>query len=151
MARILIAEHTGATAQYLAQALRKAGNSLEIADNCLDAWRASSNDFFDVLLINVAMPGIDAFVLAQRALQENPDAQIIFVSGFSGTAMDTQATPPYAPAPITSHPFHLREIASRVRYLMGFGSMPGSTQQEHSGNIVYADFAQKPAGTQGPY
>src|SRR5437762_8259287 len=106
MARILIAEHNKTTASYLMAALKKAGNSVEMVDNCLDAWRASSKESFDILMVDVVMPGIDGFVLAQKALQDNPTLQVIFITGFAGVVMDTQATPPYAPAPITMRPFH---------------------------------------------
>jgi two-component system, cell cycle response regulator CpdR len=145
MARILIAEHNEATAAYLYSNLRKAGNSVETVDNCLDAWRVSSRDAFDVLLVNVVMPGIDGFVLAQKALQDNPGLQVIFITGFAGVAMDTHATPAYAPAPVTTRPFHLKEIVSRVRYLMGQGSLPfkANSAGNEEGNIIYADFAQK--------
>lgn len=146
MARILIAEHNNTTASYLYNTLKKAGNSVEIVDNCLDAWRVSSKDSFDVLLVNVVMPGIDGFVLAQKALQDNPGLQVIFITGFAGVAMDTHATPAYAPAPVTTRPFHLKEITSRVRYLMGQGSLP--LKAPHSAgadNIIYADFAQQSA------
>lgn len=144
MARILIAEHNETTAAYVYGALKKAGNSVELVDNCLDAWRLSSRETFDVLLVNIVMPGIDGFVLAQKALQENPELQVIFVTGFAGVAMDTYATPAYAPMPITSRPFHLKDIVSRVRYLMGLGALPAhSTAQATEGNVIYADFAQK--------
>lgn len=149
MARILIAEHNETTAAYLYNALKKAGNTVEIVDNCLDAWRVSSKDFFDVLLVNVVMPGIDGFVLAQKALQENPGLQVIFLTGFAGVAMDTHATPAYAPAPVTTRPFHLREIASRVRYMMGQGALPQKAYSDFAektaGNIIYPDFAHKAA------
>jgi two-component system cell cycle response regulator CpdR len=144
MARILIAEHNQSTASYLYGTLRKAGNSVEIVDNCLDAWRVSSKDTFDVLLVDVVMPGIDGFVLAQKALQDNPGLQVIFITGFAGVAMDTHATPAYAPAPVTTRPFHLREIVGRVRYLMGQGSLPFKTSApSNEGQIIYADFGQK--------
>ena len=143
MARILIAEHNQATSNYLSAALRKAGNSVAFVDNCLDAWRASSKEDFDILLVDVVMPGIDGFVLAQKALQENPSLQVIFITGFAGVAMDMQATPAYAPAPVTTRPFHLKEIASRVRYLMGQGSLPLTAAQPSEGNVVYADFSAR--------
>ena len=149
MARILIAEHNSTTASYLHATLKKAGNTVETVDNCLDAWRVSSRDSFDVLLVNVVMPGIDGFVLAQKALQDNPGLQVIFLTGFAGVAMDTHATPAYAPAPVTTRPFHLKEIASRVRYLMGQGSLPlKAPHQSADGNIIYADFAHKKAARQ---
>lgn len=150
MARILIAEHNASTAEYLYAALKKAGNSVEIVNNCLDAWRMSSQDCYDVLLVDVVMPGIDGFILAQKALQENPELQIIFLTGFAGVAMDTFATPSYAPAPVTTRPFHLKDIVSRVRYLMGQGGLPMNAQKhadaEHK--VIYADFAHKRGAAQ---
>lgn len=143
MARILIAEHNESTSSYLFNTLKKAGNSVEVVDNCLDAWRVSSRETFDVLLVNVVMPGIDGFVLAQKALQDNPGLQVIFITGFAGVAMDTHATPAYAPAPVTTRPFHLKEVVSRVRYLMGQGSLPFKANAQAEGSIIYADFAQK--------
>lgn len=150
MAKVLIAEHNNTVASYLANSLRKAGNQIETVDNYLDAWRASAKESFDVLMVDVVMPGIDGFVLAQKALQDNPDMQVIFITGFAGVAMDTQATPVYAPAPITMRPFHLKETANRIRYLMGYGSLPASefigTAHVHAApenRVVYADFTTK--------
>lgn len=151
MAHILIAEHNQTTASYLAAALRKAGNSVTLADNCLDAWRVSTRETFDILLVDVVMPGVDGFVLAQKALQDNAELKVIFITGFAGVAMDTQATPSYAPAPITTRPFHLTEIAARVRYLMGLGGLPSKASTpslEASENVVYADFSRKEAFVQ---
>lgn len=147
MARILIAEHNASTAEFLYGTLKKAGNSVEIVDNCLDAWRMSSQDCYDVLVVDVVMPGVDGFILAQKALQENPELQIIFVTGFAGVAMDTFATPSYAPAPVTTRPFHLKDIVSRVRYLMGQGGLPMNSQKyaDADHKVIYADFASKPA------
>ena len=152
MARVLVAEHNQSTSAYLMNALKKSGNSVEMVDNCLDAWRVSSKENFDILLVDVVMPGIDGFVLAQKALQENPALQIIFITGFAGVAMDTHATPTYAPAPITTRPFHLKEISNRIRYLMGQGSLPikGSyTEGAEDNNVIYADFAHKATARQG--
>lgn len=148
MAHILVAEHNQTTSGYLAATLRKAGHSVVVADNCLDAWRVSSKESFDILLVDIVMPGVDGFVLAQKVLQDNPDMQIVFITGFAGIAMDTQATPAYAPAPITTRPFHLSEIASRVRYLMGQGSLPLKASQATEDNVVYADFGRGQAAMQ---
>lgn len=148
MARILVAEHNTTTARYLQNALKKAGNMVDVVDNGLDAWRASAEAVYDVLLVDIVMPGIDGFILAQKALQENPDLQVIFVTGFAGVAMDTYATPVYAPAPVTSRPFHLSEVASRVRYLLGLGGLPMPAAQASGNNVIYADFAHKPAMAQ---
>lgn len=151
MARVLVAEHNKSTSTYVTNALRKAGNSVEVVDNCLDAWRVTSKEDFDILLVDVVMPGIDGFVLAQKALQDNPSLQVIFITGFAGVAMDTMATPSYAPAPITTRPFHLKDLAARIRYLMGQGTLPeayATANGAADSNVIYANFEQKAAQRQ---
>ncbi|MDE2337163.1 MAG: response regulator [Alphaproteobacteria bacterium] len=149
MTRILIAEHNETVASYLAASLRKGGSSVTVVDNYLEAWRVAAREDFDVLMIDVVMPGVDGFVLAQKVLQDTPDLQVVFITGFAGVAMDMQATPAYAPAPITMRPFHLREAAARIRYLLGQGYLP---QEERGaageGNVVYADFTRKTGTSQ---
>lgn len=150
MARILIAEHNQTTAEFLAKNLRKQGHNITAVDNCLDTWRQAGNTEYDVMLIDVVMPGIDSFVLAQKALQENPMLQIIFITGFAGVAMDTLATPRYAPAPITTRPFHLSEIGARVRFVLGQGGLPMPRHETHAAaeqndTVVYADFSARRA------
>lgn len=145
MARILIAEDNAVVAQHIQVALKKRGHTLVRAESALDAWRSLGGNGFDAILINVAMPGIDGFVLAQKALTENPDTQIIFITGFAAVAMDAQRTPAYAPAPFTTRPFHLREIGYRLGALLcgqhfeaGFGK-----EQANDGTVIYADFSSK--------
>jgi two-component system cell cycle response regulator CpdR len=140
MSRILIVDQNQTTSDYISGRLKKAGYSVSVKDNALDAWRAASTGLYSVLMINIVMPGIDAFVMAQRALQENPDLQIIFITGFAAVAMDNFVA--MTQAPVTSKPFHLRDIAVRVRYLLGQGGLPqafdASNAQQDS--VVYADF-----------
>jgi two-component system cell cycle response regulator CpdR len=144
MARILIAEHNETTAAYIAAALKKKGHAVSCVDNSLDAWRAFSQVAYDVMIVDVIMPGIDGFVLAQKALQMNPLMQVVFVTGFAAVAMDTGATPSYAPAPFTSRPFHLKNIVQRVRALMGQGlHQDDAPQTQAPGMVVYADFANR--------
>lgn len=147
MTRILIAEHNEATAQYLKKTLAKDGAQITIVDNCLEAWRVSSSEAFDVLMVNIVMPGIDGFILAQRMLQENPETQIIFITGFAGVALDSYNA--YS-SPVTSRPFHLRQISARVRYMMGQGGLPMPTHYadgypQSADNVIYADFEGKMA------
>ena len=140
MTRVLIVEHNQTTADYISARLKKSGYSVSTKDNALDAWRAASTGLYSVLMINIVMPGIDAFVMAQRALQENPDLQIIFITGFAAVAMDNFVA--MTQAPMTTKPFHLRDIAVRVRYLLGQGGLPQNFEASNSSSdtVVYADF-----------
>lgn len=142
MAHILIAENNASVSRFLQASLKKAGHAVRIVDNSLDAWRAIGNGGFDAILINAVMPGLDSFVLAQKALMENPHMQIVFLTGFAAVAMDGAATPSYAPAPFTSRPFHLKNIASRLGALMA-GAFWEAAAEQTAGTVIYADFAGK--------
>lgn len=152
MARILIAEHNRTTAIFLGKTLRRQGHHVETVDNGLDTWRLCTHETYDILLVDITMPGIDGFVLAQKALQENPLLQVVFVTGFAAVAMDTFSTPAYAPAPVTTRPFHLKEIGMHLRCLLGQGYLPlrGNKTRRTGGNsVIYADFtAKKEQGSQ---
>ena len=144
MTRILIAEHNNSTSDYLQSTLKRAGCAVTVATNCIDAWRVSSSEAFDILMVDIVMPGIDGFILAQRMLQENPDVQIVFITGFAGVAMDPYAAGSFTTAPVTTRPFHLKDIVSRVRYLMGQGGLPiPALHGDGESNVLYADFARK--------
>ncbi len=146
MARILVAEHNKSTLTYLYSVLKAAGNSVDAVDNSLDAWRAANKACYDILIVDIVMPGMDGFVLAQKALQDNPGIQVIFITGFAAVAMDTYNTPAYAPQPMTSKPFHMKEIVGRVRYLMGEAELPvnmPTTQAAEENNVIYAEFGGK--------
>jgi two-component system, cell cycle response regulator CpdR len=142
MARILIAEDNAALSAHIAAQVRKTGHTVTICDSSLGAWRAIGRDAFDAMLISVSMPGIDGFVLAQRALQDNPATRVIFMTGFAAVAMDTAATPAYAPAPFTSRPFHLNSVAERLNALL-FGFTPEAANAEETGTVIHADFGGK--------
>lgn len=149
MARILIAEHNQATSGYLQTALKKSGNSVRATGTGLETWRATSEEIFDILIVNIVMPGVDGFTLAQRALYDNPELQVIFVTGFAGVVMNTQDTPSYAPAPMVGHPFHIKEIAGYVRTMLGYAALPQKAAPTLSdSNVVYADFSRKESAVQ---
>lgn len=145
MTAVLIATHNQSTAKYLNNALKKPGYSQTQVDNCLDAWRETSRASFDVILIDLAMPGLDAFIIAQNALEQNPDLNIIFVSGFSGITLDTYGWAAAGGPPLTSAPFHLRDVASHIRFLMGQGGLPNRhiPYGRQAGNVVYPDFSAR--------
>lgn len=146
MTSVLIATHNTTTAQYLKTALKKTHCQLTMADNCLDAWRETSAAAYDVILVDLAMPGLDAFIIAQNALDMNPNLNVIFLSGFSGITLDTYGWTAAGGPPLTSAPFHLRDTASHIRFLMGQGGLPYRAYMpvKPADNIIYADFNQRP-------
>ena len=146
MAKVLIVEHDDTIAAWLSTEMKKAGHKITHVADSLSAWRALGQNDFDVIAMDIMVPGIESFVLAQRALQENPATQVIFITGFMGVAMDTYGTPAYAPAPVTLPPFHLKHINSRVHYLM-YGGAHEDLHAPRPANsaVIHADFGARKA------
>ncbi len=149
MSRILIAEHNQEVSKFIKKQFRGSHYQLDMKTQSIDAWRAIGNEDYDVLMIDIMMPGIDGFVLAQKALKLNPGMTIIFITGFAAVAMDTYNTPTYAPRPMTSKPFHLRDIMGRIRFYMGEADLPFDSIYAHQhrdavaqDNVIYAQFGQ---------
>ena len=148
MTKVLIAEHNHSVSTYIKSQLKKSGKQFCHTSSSIEAWKATTEMDFDVLIVDIIMPGMDGFVLAQKALQENPGIQIIFVTGFAAVAMDTYNTPAYAPRPMTSKPFHLKDLSNRINYLMGEADLFTTESarfyqgSKHEDNIVYAEFGK---------
>ena len=147
MSRILIAEHNSAVSNFLQKQLRPGYHKIDVMKKSTEAWKAISAEDYDVLMIDIVMPGIDGFTLAQRALQINPCVQIIFITGFAAVAMDTYNTPIYAPRPMTSKPFHLRDISQRIRFYLGEPDFPYDNFYGHQDplaqdNVIYDRFRE---------
>ncbi len=147
MTRILIAEQSKEVITFLKKQFKGSQYKVDVVENSYDAWKAIGGEQYDVLLVNIIMPGLDGFVMAQKALQLNPGMQILFITGFAAVAMDTYNTPAYAPQPMTSRPFHLREVGQRVKFYMGeidlpFEAIYAQQGDQASDNVVYAEFGQ---------
>lgn len=143
MAKILIAEHNNSIQTSLKQNLSGKGHELRFVEQDTDAWKQVATEAFDIIIIDLMMPDMDGFNLAQKALFNAPNTHVIFITGFAAVTMDTYNTPSYAPSPMTSRPFHIGKIADRIDFLMGHVALPlyALTEAEHDeDNVIYADF-----------
>ena len=147
MSRILIAAHSNAVSKFIQKQLRTGHHQIDVKSNSADAWKAMNNAEYDVMMIDIVMPGVDGFTMAQKALKTNPGLQIIFITGFAAVAMDTYNTPTYAPRPMTSKPFHLKDITKRVSFYLGEADLPfeniyAKQDALAQDNVIYARFGE---------
>jgi len=142
MTNILIAEQNTSVSKYLDRHLKNTSNKVTIAHNALDAWKTSSSEYFDVLLVDVAMSGMDAFTLAERALEANPELEVIFIAGFSALTLDKYKLSSGVPISMTTKAFHLSRISQHIKYLMGQDNLPLNNRykEKKKNNVVYANF-----------
>ncbi|HBG94101.1 MAG TPA: response regulator [Chromatiaceae bacterium] len=117
MAHILVAEDDASMRQFLSAALARAGHSVVVAEDGLAALAALEADArFDLLLADIVMPGMDGIALSQKAQALVPGLKVMFITGFSGMAVEAHARA--QPVPVVAKPFHLRDLVGHVERLL---------------------------------
>jgi two-component system cell cycle response regulator CpdR len=134
MAHILIAEDNATLAAHIQRVLKKSGHTVRMVNNAIDTWRAVGREHFDAVLVDTGLPGMDGLELAQKALVENADVKVVFLTGFSAVAMGNGAK--------RARPFHINEMGRKLTALMQ-GSFYEAAAEQSKGMVVYADFAAR--------
>ena len=82
--RLLIAEDDPALAEFMAFTLRRAGHECEVAAQGYEALRLTEVGRFDLLVLDVVMPGLEGDIVARKAREARPEQRVLFVTGSYG-------------------------------------------------------------------
>jgi CheY-like chemotaxis protein len=109
--------------------LRDAGHSVIEAGSGGAALEHLSRDnpHIDLLVADIAMPGMSGSKLAQIARQSRPDLAILFISGFADLAADGEGTP----GPLLQKPFRAEELTAKVAAILGRAVPQRSLAEPH--------------------
>jgi two-component system cell cycle response regulator CpdR len=137
MAKILIAEDDMAMRRFISMALQRAGHSVSVAVDGLDAMEylnAPDGHLYDLLLTDIVMPGMDGIELCARARNLFPDLKTMFITGFSVMAVEyTHASQAHeendcddfekgreimAESKLITKPFHLNDLVQQIEGLL---------------------------------
>jgi two-component system OmpR family response regulator len=119
--RVLIVEDELSMASSLKAGLEAEGYVVEVSHDGLDGlWRATEFEF-DALLLDIMLPGINGFVVAQRLREAGRDVPILMLSAKDGDldqaeALDTGADD------FLGKPFSYPLLLARLRALIRRGS-----------------------------
>lgn len=114
MAKILIVDDDTAMVRFLETALQSVGHDVQTEENPLNALQMLQQaTHFDLLLTDIIMPGMDGIELSQAAKALNPDMKIMFMTGFTGLALQDR-NPENTGNPTLSKPFHLKDLIKNI-------------------------------------
>jgi DNA-binding response OmpR family regulator len=126
MNRILVAEDEPRIASFLDKGLRANGFAVTVVDDGDDAFHMADSDDFDLLILDVGLPGRDGFAVLRNLRERGRQLPVIIltardsvedtVAGLEGGADD------YVPKP-----FRFDELLARVRVRLRSDRTPEAT------------------------
>ena len=115
--RVLIAEDDPLLCDGLARALRAAGHSVDVASDGEGADRCALAGAYDLLVLDVGLPGIDGFEVLRRLRARGDPTRVIVLTARDAVADRVHGLDLGADDYLTK-PFSLDEFEARVRALL---------------------------------
>ena len=81
MASILVIDDDGAVLATIKMLLERAGHSIDAVDNSRAGLKLLEARSFDLLIVDIFMPGVDGFETMKLVHQSRPDMPVIVISG----------------------------------------------------------------------
>ncbi len=116
MAHILLAEDDESMRHFLVAALTRAGHEVNAFADGREAAEALGPPI-DLLVADIVLPGFGGIELARRASDAQPGLPVLFITGFSATAL-TDGRPPLPGSAVLNKPFKLTQLVREVRKLL---------------------------------
>jgi signal transduction histidine kinase/CheY-like chemotaxis protein len=80
--RILVVDDNVDAAESIAEVLELLGNRVRVAHDGVEALRVAREDVPDLALLDIGLPVIDGYELAERLRSEHPALRLVAVSGY---------------------------------------------------------------------
>lgn len=89
--RVLLVDDEKDFTEILAERLRNREMDVDTADSGVKAIEMVDNKYYDAIILDLAMPGIDGLETLKRILSESPDQQVIFLTGYASVPKSVEA------------------------------------------------------------
>jgi two-component system, OmpR family, response regulator len=114
--RILVVEDEPEMAALLARGLRDEGYAVETTDNGIDGMSLSVGDSFDLVVLDLMLPGMSGFELCRRLRDASPTIGILLLTARDAVDDRVRGLDAGADDYLTK-PFAFAELAARLRAL----------------------------------
>jgi DNA-binding response OmpR family regulator len=112
-ARILLIDDEQRVLRFVSRGLRAEGYSVDSADNGADGLRLALTGVYDLILLDLLMPGLDGATVLRRIVRKLPSQQVMVVSCLAETATKVSCFEAGA-GDYLAKPFSLDELLARV-------------------------------------
>ena len=140
MTRILVVEDETAIALGLEDDLKMEGYDVEVVGDGIAATRRARETAFDLILLDVMLPGKDGFEVCRELRRSGMRAPILILTAKAQEAEKVMGLELGADDYVTK-PFGTRELRARVKALLRRGQPEQEIQSYRFGNIA-VDFAR---------
>jgi len=134
VSRILIAEDEERISSFVDKGLRSAGYSATVVANGTEALALAESGNFDLVLLDVGMPGLDGFEVLRRLRMTDTTVPVIMLTARTGVS-DTVAGLDGGANDYIPKPFKFDELLARVRLRLRDAGAVTATTLSH-GDLV---------------
>ena len=119
--RILVVEDEAKTADYLKRGLEESGYRVEVARNGIDGKYLIEEEAFDLVILDVMLPGLDGWQLVQVVRQRSAHTPVLFLTARDRVEDRVKGLELGADDYLVK-PFAFSELLARVRTLLRRGN-----------------------------
>lgn len=125
---VLIVEDDASVARFLVQAVSEAGYAVRVENDGLQALAAAQNFDFDLILLDVMLPGLDGFTVCRRLRAAGSQSLILIITARDDTE-DKVAGLDAGADDYIAKPFKVAELLARMRALLRRATSPAARLQ----------------------
>lgn len=115
--RILIVEDEWELLQDIAKGLTLKGYAVDQADNGTLGCQLAIDEAYDLIVLDLNLPGMDGFSLLKELRQERPQTKVLILS--ANSELDSKLSGfELGASDYLTKPFHFAELEARIRVLL---------------------------------
>lgn len=112
--RVLLVDDERDFTDVLAQRMEARGVQVDVAANGAEALEMIKHKKYDAIVVDLMMPGIDGVETCRRMLEDDPDLQVIMLSGRASFEKGIEAMKSGA-MDFLEKPADIQELMERIR------------------------------------
>ena len=130
--RLLIVEDERELLQDIAKGLTLKGYAVDRADNGKDGCRMAMDEEYDLVVLDLNLPGLDGFSILKELHQNRPQTKVLILS--ANSELDSKLSGfELGASDYLTKPFHFAELEARIRVLLSREFVQQSSCLTHEG------------------